>query len=112
MKPSGSSSGMLTIRVSNRSSETTVASRSAIAAESPSTLTLTTRRTSPGSRPAASGGLVDRALHCENLVGSHPTQARQPAVGDGTGQPQHPRPVGADPEPDPVCGLRPGLGAA
>ena len=44
------------------------------------------------------GGLVDDGVHLAHVVGGDVAQAGQPAVGEPTGQPQHPRLEGAEPD--------------
>src|SRR5690606_25132525 len=56
--------------------------------------------------------LVDRGIALREVARLHITQARQPAVAEPPGQPQHAGLVGADVEGDRMRGSRPALGPA
>jgi hypothetical protein len=67
------------------------------------------RRVAPG----GAGAVVDRGVHARRVLGADvvPAEARQPAVAEAPGEPQHPWAVRADPDADRVRGRRPRMGA-
>ena len=65
---------------------------------------------SAASRPAFRRGSVDRPVGVGHLLGRQIARRRQPAVRDPAGQPQHPRPVRPEPDPDRVGRCRTALG--